>query len=235
MTDVTQGNGIERTPTGEIAEPGSQQQQQQNTNPPKEETKKLEGEGDKSLLSKAGEGEKKPEAAPGAPEKYEPFTLPEGLELDETVATEFTTIAKELNLPQDAAQRLVDFHIKTIQAAQDAPMQVWKDQQAEWTKAIVSDPKLGDGKDLKPEVSSRVAKLIDSLGPLAEPFRKAMDFTGTGNHPDFVRAFDALAQRMTEGNYVKGNGPAKTGQQKPGTAERPSAAAALYPNLPNAG
>lgn len=247
MTDVTAGNGIARTATGEIAEPGSQQQQQaQTTETGKSETKPettkptqtAEGQGDegKSLLNKEVVKEDgKPEAATGAPEKYEPYTLPEGLELDEGNVTEFNTIAKTLNLSQAQAQQLVDFHVKSMQAAQDAPAQLWKDTQAEWTKTVVNDPNLGTGKDLKPEVVARVGKLIDSLGELAAPFRKAMDYTGIGNHPDFVRAFDALAQRMTEGTHVTGGGPSPHGQTKPGTSVKPSPAQAMYPNLPSAG
>lgn len=184
-------------------------------------------EDDKSLLNK------KDEKAAGAPEKYEPFKVPEGFTLDEAVATEAGTLFKEMGLNQDQAQKLVDFHAaKTTEAAQ-APFKLWQDMNAKWTKETVSDSALGDGKGLRTEVKSAIAKTIDSLGPtLAPAFREAMDLTGAGNHPAFVKAMYELSKLATEGSHVKAGGPTKFGTARPG--DRPeSAAAAMYPSLPS--
>lgn len=64
-----------------------------------------------------GEADAKPESDPadksaedkpqGAPERYE-FTAPEGSELDAAVTDAFAGVAKELNLTQEAAQKVVD-------------------------------------------------------------------------------------------------------------------------------
>src|SRR5712671_3512851 len=53
------------------------------------------------------EGEKKAETA-GAPEKYEDFKLPEGVELAPEAVAEVSTLFKELGLSQANAQKLVD-------------------------------------------------------------------------------------------------------------------------------
>ena len=57
--------------------------------------------------------------------------------------------------------------------------------------------------------------------------------TGAGDHPAFVKAFNKLAAFVTEGSHVSGKGPSDLGQQKPGAPTKPSAAQALYPNLPS--
>ncbi|ECV7263739.1 TPA: peptidase, partial [Salmonella enterica subsp. enterica serovar Strathcona] len=49
----------------------------------------------------------KEETPPGAPEKYA-FTAPEGQELDTSALAQFEPVARELNLTQEQAQKLVD-------------------------------------------------------------------------------------------------------------------------------
>lgn len=235
----------DRTPTGDIKPPATEQTpqtpqtdqtqkeikgdtsttQNQSPEPPKGD----KPEGDKTLINKDAK-ETKPE---GAPEKYEAFTVPDGFELDEAVATEAGTLFKKFNLPQAAAQELVDFYVAKTQAAADAPFKLWQDTQDQWVDTVKKDPEIGSVDGLKPAVKERISRAIDSLGPeLAAGFREAMDFTGAGNNPAFIKAFNAMAQRMVEGKHVNGKGPAKTGQQRPD--EPRTAAQAMFPNLPSA-
>lgn len=211
-----------RTPTGEIKD-----QSPPPTETPKPETTEAKpAEEEKSVLNK--EEPKEAKAAEGPPEKYE-FKLPEGFELDETVATEVSALFKDLGLSQAHAQRLVDFYSKQSQQAAEAPFKLWADTQKKWVDEIKADPQIG-GK--LSEVRSTVARAIDGLGDtkLAADFREAMDITGAGNNPAFIRAFFKLAQQVTEGGHVAGNGPSPKGQVGP--ADRPaSPGRALYPNL----
>lgn len=182
----------------------------------------------KSLLNQDAP---KPDAATGAPEKYEAFTVPDGFTLDEAVATEAGTLFKGMNLSQADGQKLVDFYAaKTVEAAQ-APFKAWKDTQEAWTADIKADPELGPKLDV---VRATVAKAIDGLGDpkLASDFREAMDYTGAGNNPAFIKAFYRLSQKLTEGTHVAGRGPSPHGQTPTGQNARPSLAAAIYPNLP---
>lgn len=182
-------------------------------------------EGDKSLLNT--DGTKKEEPAKGAPEKYEEFKVPEGFTLDEKVATEASAIFKELGLPQAAAQKLVDFHVAKTQAAAESPYQTWKDTQDTWKAEIAADPEIGGKLD---QVKARTSKLLDSLGDpkLASAFREAMDFTGAGNNPAFIRAFNKLAEKYTEGTHVPGGRPTNVSDPAGGTR---TVASAMYPNL----
>lgn len=175
------------------------------------------------------DGEKK-DPPPGAPEKYDAFTLPEGLELSDEVVAEVSTIFKELNLNQTQAQRLVDFHSKTLQAtveaAAKAPLDAWMDQKKAWKDEIKADPEIG-GKLV--ETRRAFGAALDSLGnpALVAEFRKAMDLTGAGDNPSFIKVFVKMAERMTEGKPVD--------QGKPAGGAKPTPAQAMYPNLPSAG
>jgi hypothetical protein len=161
------------------------------------------------------------------PEKYE-FKLPEGFELDETVASEVNVLFKDLGLNQANAQRLIDFYTAKSTEAAEQPYKAWVDTQKAWVDEIKSDKDLG-GK--LPEVKSTISRAIDGLGDpkLANDFRQAMDITGAGNNPAFIRAFFKLAQQVTEGRYVSGRGPSAAGQ--PGAQPPRTAGEALYPNL----
>ncbi|HSW91823.1 MAG TPA: hypothetical protein VLG09_04210, partial [Candidatus Saccharimonadales bacterium] len=184
-----------------------------------------------TLLNQKDE-EKKPEKADSAPAAYEPFKAPEGFEINEATNKEIGELFKGMNLSQENAQKLVDNFAKRMQEAAVAPYDHWKQTNEKWTAEIKADKDIGHR---LPEVRATVAKAIDGLGDpaLATAFREAMDLTGAGNNPAFVRAFYKLAQKVTEGSHVSGTGPSKFGQLEPGKSERPTAAKAMYPNLPS--
>ena len=170
----------------------------------------------------------KPAESTGAPEAYAPFNVPEGYTLDEDVSKEAGTLFKSMNLDQSAAQKLVDFYVGKTNEAVNAPYEAWRQTQQEWVKQVKADPVIGPRLN---EVTNTISRAIDGLGDakLAQDFREAMDYTGAGNNPAFIRAFYKLAQKVTEGGHVAGRGPSEAGQRRQG--EVPSAAAAMYPNL----
>ena len=171
-----------------------------------------------------------PDAPAGAPEKYEDFTLPEGFEMPAELRTEAETLLKELNLPQDKAQKAVDFFTAKMKASADASATAFADLKAGWRKDAVADTSIGTGTQIKPEVLQSVGRAIDNLGPeLSKGFREAMNLTGVGDNPAFIKAFYAMASKVTEGRPTAAHSPAPVAA--PG-AGRTSLAAAIYPNLP---
>lgn len=212
--------GIQRTPTGELA-PG--------TAKTVAETKVEGAEG----------GEKKDaakvETKSGAPEKYGDFTLPEGYEFQPETLTEVSGLFKEMGLTQEQGQKLVDFYAKRSVEAYDKPFQQYQDTRAEWVKEAEAHPDLkGKLTGEASPVKVTIAKMFDGFGDakLTQDFKDAMNLTGAGDHPAFIRVMYKLAQMVTEGQHVSGGGPSKDGQRAPGTSDRPSAARAMYPNLP---
>jgi hypothetical protein len=225
-TQATTPEGVARTPTGEIAS------QTQTTDPkattPQTSTTSSETP---SLANQSGESlaNQKPAAEGGAPEAYSTWTVPEGFTLDEGVSKEINGIFKGMNLSQEQGQKLVDFYTAKTAESASQPYQVWQETQEQWVKEVKADPELGPRLN---EVKTTISRAIDGLNDpkLARDFREAMDFTGAGNNPAFIRAFWKLAQRVTEGGHVAGSGPSPQGQRRQG--ETPSAARAMYPNLP---
>ncbi len=141
--------------------------------------------------------------------------------------TKFSGIAKELGLPQASAQKLVDFYSEISAQAADAGVKLWQETQSTWRDEVKSDPVIG-GQRLG-QVMATINKAIGGLGDakLISDFREAMNITGAGNNPAFIRAFHVLATKLTEGGPVSGN---------PESKPRPaSAGAAMYPNLKSSG
>jgi hypothetical protein len=161
------------------------------------------GEGAEGAAKDAGakEGDK----PTGAPETYETFTVPEGFALDEQLLGEFTPVLKELNLPQDAAQKLIDFAPKLVEKTiADTTAAVLdrfglKDAPA-WVESVRTDPELGG------------EKLAENLG-VAQKFmtafatpglRAILNQTGLGNHPELIRACFRAGKAISEDGFVPG-------------------------------
>ncbi len=222
MSEISQPSGPERTPEGTIVN----QAPNQPPMTPEKPTETTPEPGKPSLANEPPKEEPKPAA--GAPEKYEDFKVPEGYELDAEVAKEAGDLFKGLGLSQEGAQKLVDFYTAKTSEALEAPFKFWAETQEKWINEVKSSEL---GSKLQ-EVKTTISKAIDGLGDprLAKEFREAMDYTGAGNNLAFIRAFYKLASQVTEASHVPGAGPSPTGQARPG--EVPSAAKAMYPNLP---
>lgn len=229
-------SGIQRTPEGTLVDQKTAPSATTTAEPTKPETKPAtetaEAKPADAKDSKPSLLNEKDKVEAGAPEKYADFTAPEGFELDKATVDKFLPIAKELGLSQAGAQKLVDFQSELSKQASEAGVQLWMDTQKQWVDEIKADKDIGHK---LPEVKTTISKAIDSvLGPeLAPAFREAMDFTGAGNNPAFIKGFFKFAQRFTEGTHVPAGGPSKFGQVRPGSAPT-TGAAAIYPHLPSA-
>lgn len=227
----TQGNDpAARTETGAIVD----QQATQPTGTAGSEPKQPDP------AAKSGDAPKEPAKEPakaattGAPEKYE-LKAGEGAALDPKLVEAATPIFKELNLTQDQAQKLTDFWNKNVTEALSESTKAYDTMRTGWRDSVVKDTALGNGTDnLKPEVRANIDKAIQSIGTKEEitAFKEALDLTGVGDNPAFVKAFNTLGKLLSEGTAVRGAGPATTGQTEPGKSNKPSPAQALYPKLP---
>ena len=226
-----------RSPTGEILEPS----QIAKPTTPTPEAPKLNADGTPAPTStpqdpKAADTPK-PEAKPT--DGYTAFTAPEGYTLDPKAIEAVTPIFKELGLNQEQAQKLVEVHAKQMIDAAKAPQSTYETMRNDWVAKAKSDPDMakavnGDKTGLE-AVKLDMGRALNALNDptLAAEFKAAMDLTGAGDNPAFIKTFWKLSQFITEGKHVSGTGPSPHGQQAPGTTTRPSAAAALYPNLPS--
>lgn len=150
----------------------------------------------------------KPDAKPeGAPEKYE-FKFPEGIKADEGVLTEFTGIAKELNLTQDQAQKLVDLQTKHVAASAKALQDGWAKTVSDWADKAKADPVIGGEKFAENLSIAKAA--IKAFGD--EEFEEMFNATGVGSHPAFIRAFHKIGKLMQDDKIHIGAGSQDTGK-----------------------
>ena len=214
-----------RSPTGEILDQTPTQTPDPSLNPQTETTPSTKTEDTSTTAPEPA----KPTDKPGVPEKYE-FKAPEGFDLNETVVTEASTLFKDLGLNNEQAQRLVDFQAKLQKDAADAPYAAYDAMREGWQNEVKADPALGPK---LPQIKETIGRALDTLGDptLVTSFREAMNLTGAGDHPAFIKAFYKMAQAVVEGSPVRGANPSPHGQSATGRTERPSVAAAMYPNL----
>lgn len=173
--------------------------------PGAEGDKKTDAEGDKPGEDKADdkkdgdkEGDKKAE---GAPEKYE-FSAPEGTELDKAAVEQFEPIARELNLSQEQAQKLVDLYgSKVMPQLMKQQAESWQKQVADWGTAAKEDKEIGGDK-----FGANLEKAKQAMGTFATPeLREFLESSGMGNHPEMIRLMVKVGAAMSEDNLVTSN------------------------------
>ena len=161
------------------------------------------------------EGAKGDEGKPeGAPEKYE-FASPEGVQLDPKSVEVFSEVAKELNLSQEAAQKVID-KVGPAMAARQA--EALAQARADWTEGAKSDKEYGG--DKLPENLAVAKKALDQFG--TPELRTLLNESGLGNHPEVIRVFYRAGKAISEDEFVPGGAGRPTGSKDYATS--------LYPN-----
>lgn len=136
------------------------------------------------------------------PETYEAYKLPEGVQVDEAMLTEFNTVAKEYGLTQAQAQKLVDLQAKTAAAGETGRAefleQALKAQSDKWVNEIKSDPELGGAK-FDATVSTAVKAISTFFG---DDFRQLLNDSGIGNNPALIRGMHKIGLAISEDKLV---------------------------------
>src|SRR3974390_3742 len=188
------------------------------------------------------DGEKKPEdltlatkkEAGAVPDHYE-FKVPDGYELPKEVVEKVTPIFKDMKLTGEQAQKMLDLHHELVKESQEAPYKQYETMRDNWRKEVIADRQLGNGRDdLSDSTKQNINAAFNAIGDnrLVEEFKQAMNMTGVGDNPAFLRAFAALGSHFKEGTQVNGKGPSPEGQRGP-SSKPPTVANAMYPNLPS--
>lgn len=152
--------------------------------------------------------------APKAPEQYADFTMPEGVEINPEIREQFKQLAKDLDLTQEQAQKLIDLDSKRAAAQVDA----FKKTSDAWFAQTQSDKEIG-GENLKANAAV-AAVAIDKFG--TPELKTLLQETGLIFHPEMIRAFYRAGKAISEDTIVTGQGG--------GASKAPrSLATALYP------
>ena len=176
-----------------------------------------------SVESETSEQDTKTE---GAPEKYEfndkVADAPEVLDPD--VLTAFGEVAKELDLPQDAAQKVLDKVAPVIQAKQ---AKVLEQVKVDWANDSQADKEFG-GENLAENLEI-AKKSLDAFG--SDSLKSLLHETGFGNHPEIIRFMYRAGKAISEDSYVGNSEGAMSQGADP--KDFNSIANALYSNQQN--
>lgn len=171
------------------------------TDPPKNDPPPTDPPTDPKANSLLGN---KPDST--VPEAYEEFKLPENVQWDATTGEEFKSIAKEMGLSQENAQKLVDLGAKMVSGQEESMGKMIADQSTAWQKESLQQFKQADI-----DIANKAIMQFADTDTI-----ELLQTTGLGNNPLIVGLFNKIGQAMQEGNM-----PLGANQQTP---------TRLYPN-----
>lgn len=138
-----------------------------------------------------------PAPAQAAPESYT-FTTPEGATaLDSAVTDAFASVAKELNLTQEGAQKVLD-KVAPVMAQRQAEAMVA--QEKAWSDAARADKEYGG--DKLTENLGIAKKAMDAFTTPA--LRDLLEQTKLGSHPEVIRMFVKAGAAISQDGFVQG-------------------------------
>jgi hypothetical protein len=159
---------------------------------------------------------------PGTPERYD-FKPIEGGELDAQVLTAYSEVARELQLSQEAAQKVLDKVAPVIAERQQATLKAQVEQaRNDWKTVSKADKEFG-GRALDANVAT-AKKALDAFG--TPELRAFLEESGLGNHPEVIRLLYRAGRAISSDHYVGGREPAR----KPAPRSFEEHLANLYPS-----
>jgi hypothetical protein len=222
----SQGTDTATKPADAAQDEGAQQTTEQKTEDAKpNDTKPADTKADADTKTADQKADDKPE--PKAPESYElktPKGLPEGHELDEQVSTSFQEVARELDLSNDDAQKLLDKVMPVIhQRAQEQQAEL----HSKWVEAVKADKVIG-GEKLQENLA--VAKRF--VAAYGDVELQTLLNGPLGSNPAILRAFFKAGQKVSpDRKFVDGN----RGSESVDPNDPSAMARKLYPNSPSEG
>ena len=141
-----------------------------------------------------------------APEAYADFDTAEGIEMTEAQADEIDTLAKELDLTQEQAQKLADLTLKQSGDVEKGYSNILDAQREEWKQETASDKEIGG-----PKIAENMAHVKLALDKFATPgFKDILNKSGLSNNVDVLKFMFRAGKAISEDTFVGGNRPDAT-------------------------
>lgn len=140
----------------------------------------------------------------GVPEGDYELSLPKGVDVDTGLLEAMTPTLKELGLNNEQASKLAGIYAEQLQKDGEARSAALQAQTESWGQELVKDPEMGG--DKFDTTVARAAKAVKQFGTPA--LMQMLDETGLGNHPELVRAFSKIGEKLKEDTAEGGDGPA---------------------------
>ena len=179
-----------------------------------------------------------PAATPSGPPPVDyKLQLPESAAFTPDAVERAVTLARELNLTPEAAQKVLNHYdseaAARLTAAHQALQSQHAQQVADWRKATLSDPSLGKTPDERKAAIDRGISVLDRYAKdnkeNGEKMRTFLNESGFGNHPVLAHFFSWLGKAASEPQSVPaGEAVAEEGDWRvqwfPNTYKKDSAA-----------
>lgn len=170
---------------------------------------KVKADAEAKIKAKAETKQKALDAA-GAPEKYEPFKMPEGISLDEAAVGRFLPVAKELELSQTRAQKLIDLYIAEKSADVKLSVENWAKTVGSWSEATKADKEIGG--DKLPETHAQAKTFIKQFGTPA--LMTLLEEYKLHQNPEIVRMLAKGGRAISNDTLLLGGGAGQSEVQK---------------------
>lgn len=148
----------------------------------------------KRISDMSGDDLKALDAIRGVPEAPEKYVLPE--ELPSEVTDAYKEIASQAKLTQEQAKTVLDSYIMLERKAQEAAAA--QQQQFKETSVETLKKEFGLAFDQKLEIAKRA---VSTFG--GDELKQALNETGLGDHPAFVKVFAKIGQQLLEDTTVE--------------------------------
>ena len=199
----------------DVAPPGSEDRAASDSAPSSVAAAALIYRGPEAEAAQMAEAEAEAPAEEAAPVAYEPFALPQGVEVDTAALEEAQSLFAEARLSQPQAQKLIDLYAGKMSELVQRQISAAESRQKAWITEVKNDPDLGGRRFEAARAAAQRA--FRRFG--TPELRRSLDELGVSNSPQLFRFFVRVGQAVSEDRYA--------GAQ-PG-ASRLSAAETLYP------
>jgi hypothetical protein len=143
--------------------------------------------------------------------------MPEGITLDPEVGTDLKSLAKDLNLSQEQAQKVADLGAKMSTRWTDALQSQIQAQSDAWVDAAKADKEIGGDK-----LNENLGLAKTALGKFGTPeLRELLNTSRLANNPEVIRLLVKVGRAISDDSRAIGGG---------GTSTPKSAADVLYPS-----
>ncbi len=151
--------------------------------------------------------------------EYADFVVPEGVTLDQELTAEFKSVAKEVGLNQDQAQKMTDMAVKLSQKFAENQHKAMTEQRNVWEESARSDKEFGGD-----QFDANLAVAKKALDAFATPeLVKLLNESGLGSNPDIIRTFYRVGKKLSEDAMMPGT-------RAPETVKR-TLSQTLYPDM----
>ena len=145
------------------------------------------------------EGTKHEETA-DEPIEYK-FELPEGVSMADETLEGLKTLAGDLKLDQEGADKVKDLGVAMLKKWETAQSEALEAMRTEWADASKSDKEIGGAK-----FDENLAGAKAAMDKFATPELTAfLNESGLGNHPEMIRLFWKLNNQISDDALVSGN------------------------------